>query len=457
MDIPGFAGRLVCQGAPEYDAVRALWNGAVDRRPLMLAQCHTVHDVIAVLQFARRRGLPLAVRGGGHGVAGSAMCDDGVVADLSPMKSIHVDPKAHLARAQAGVLWGELDQATQSHGLATTGGIVSHTGIAGLTLGGGIGWLMRRHGLTIDNLVAAEVVTADGEVVQASEGDHDDLFWGLRGAGANLGVVTEFIYRLHPIGPTVLAGPVVWSLPHAPDVLRAYRDLLEGASRDLGTTVILRRTPPLPALPDRLHGQPVCIIMLVHAGRPDVAERELAPFRAIGAPLADLVERRPYVALQQFLDAANPHGWHYYWKATEVDRLDDGLIEVMFDHASRITSPRSYAITFHLGGAVADVPEDATAYANRSAGHNINISGAWLPAEQHEAAARETAWVRGYYAAIAPYGTGAYVNFLDRDESDRIRSAYGDNHQRLLGLKQRYDPDQVLNPGHAALAVQPEV
>jgi hypothetical protein len=456
VDVPGLSGRLVRRGDEDYDRFRAVWNGAIDRRPLALALCEDVDDVAAVVRFAGVRGLPLSVKGGGHGVSGSAVCEDGIVVELSRMRSVRVDERARLVRAGAGVLWGELDQATQAFKLATTGGIVSHTGVAGLTLGGGIGWLMRQHGLTIDNLVEATVVLADGGVLTASERGHADLFWGLRGAGANLGVVTEFVLRLHAAGPTVLAGPVVWEMDDAPDVLRAYRDLIEGAPRAIGTTVILRHAPPLPALPVPLHGRPVCIVILVHTGRAEIAAGDLAPFRAIGAPLADLVAPRPYVEVQRLLDAANPHGWHYYWKALQVDRLNDHLLDTMVQHSKRIVSPRSYSICFNLGGAVADVPANETAYAGRTAGHDLNICGAWLPDEDPGAAPRETAWVKEYHADTTRHSTGVYVNFLDRDDHHRIPDVYGDNHDRLLTLKSHYDPDGLLRPAHAPLRTHGE-
>jgi FAD/FMN-containing dehydrogenase len=453
MQIPDFGGRVVVPADPAYDQLRAVWNGAIDRRPVALARCRTVGDVAAALRFARERGLPLAVRGGGHGVAGAAVCDGGIVIDLAEMDHVQVEPAARLARAHAGTRWAQLDAATQRHGLATTGGIVSHTGLGGLTLGGGIGWLMRRFGLTIDNLVEVEVVTVDGQIVRASARQHAELFWGLRGAGASLAVATEFTYRLHPVGPSVLAGPVLWPLHDAPEVLRAYRQAAAEAPRELATLVQLRCAPPLPAIPQALHGVPVCTIVMLYTGAPERAERDLRPLRAIGRPLADLVTWRPYTQLQQLFDPAVPHGWHYYWKSAELDRLDDGLLDVMVEHAHRIRSPRSFAILFHLGGAVTDVPEGATAYANRGAAHNLNLSGTWLP-DQPAAAASETAWARDFHAAVEPYQSGVYVNFLDADDSNLAADAYGTNHPRLLALKQRHDPEDLLRPHHITLTTE---
>lgn len=447
--IPGFEGQLVTPCDDGYDAARAVWNGAVDRRPALIVRCTSAGDVAGALRFARERDVVVAVRGGGHGVAGNAVCDDGLVIDLSPMRDVHVEPGRRTARAGGGVLWGELDAAAQAFALATTGGMVSHTGIGGLTLGGGIGWLMRRHGLTADNLLSAEVVTAEGRTVTASESDHPELFWGLRGGGGGLGVVTSFTYRLHPVGPQVLAGSVLWPLEDAPQVLAAYRDRVAGAVPEVATIVTLRRAPPLPALPIELHGRPVCTITMCFVGDPATGERALRPLRSFGRPLLDLVGLRPYTELQSLLDATVPHGWHYYWKSANLPPLDDALIDTLVDHSARIRSPWSYAVLFHLGGAVAEVAEDATAYSHRQATHNLNIHAAWLP--DQPGGEDEIAWARHFFAAVAPHATGTYVNFLDHDDYDRARSAYGASTYRRLGaLRQCYDPDGVFRGSHPA-------
>ena len=445
--IPGFEGWLMTPDDGGYDEARSVWNAAIDRRPKYIARCGGMSDVTACLRFARERELPIAVRGGGHGVAGAATCDDGLVIDLSTMKALQVDPAARTGRAEGGVLWGELDAATQAFSLATTGGIVSHTGIAGLTLGGGIGWLMRRHGLTIDNLLEAEVVTAEGQHITASEREHPDLFWGLRGGGGNFGIVTSFTYRLHPVGPQVLAGPVLWAMEDGAEVLRFYREFAHQAPREVNTVVNLRKVPPLPVFPHELHGRPVCSITMLYMGDPNEGKRVLAPLRGVGRPLFDLVDLRRYTGLQSLVDATVVHGWHYYWKSTEVARLDDAVIDTMIEHSSRIRSPWSYTVMFHLGGAVADIDEDATAYPHRDTAHNININGVWLPHEP--VATEETAWTRAYFAALEPHGTGAYVNFLDRDDEARVRAAYGDDkYRRLAALKYHYDPDNVFRLNH---------
>jgi FAD/FMN-containing dehydrogenase len=439
-----FAGELVSPDDGRYDDARQVWNGAIDRRPALIARCAGPADVAAALRVAREGEMPVAVRGGGHGVAGLAVCDDGLVIDLSPMRAIAVDAGNRTARAQAGVLWGELDAATQAEGLATVGGIVTHTGIAGLTLGGGIGWLMRRHGATVDNLLSAEVVTVDGQVLTASETEHPDLFWGLRGGGGNFGIVTSFEYRLHPVGPTVLAGPIYHALEDAPAVLHFYRDFVAEAPDELTTIVTLRMAPPLPFLPEAVHGRPVVSVGVCYAGAVERGEAVLRPIRRFGTPLVDAVGARPYIELQRLFDPTVPHGWHYYWKSWELPPLKDEAIDVMVEQAARLSSPRSYMIVFQLGGAVARVGEHDTAYAQRAAAHNVNINAVWLPDDPEPE--RHVRWARECFAALEPAAAGrAYVNFLGDEGQDRVRAAYGgEKYARLVALKRRYDPDNVL-------------
>jgi FAD/FMN-containing dehydrogenase len=435
-----FSGELLAPSDPTYDEARKIWNGAIDRRPALIARCRDAHDVAAALRLARERDLPIAVRGGGHGVGGMAVNDGGLVVDLTPMKAIAVDPQARTARAQGGVLWGELDAATQAHGLATVGGIVTHTGIAGLTLGGGIGWLMRRHGATVDNFLGAEVVTPDGAIVQADE----ELMWGLRGGGGNFGVVTEFDYRVHRVGPTVLAGPVYYALEDAPEVLRHYRDFIAQAPDELTTIVNLRHAPPLPILPPDLHGRPVVTILACWAGDAEEGQRGLEPLRRFGTPLIDLIAPRPYVELQSLFNPAVPHGWHYYWKSWELPPLTDAAIDAVVARADAITSPRSYIIVFQLGGAMTRVAEADMAFGQRAEGHDVNINAVWL--EDDPDPDRHTAWARETYAALERHGLGrTYVNFLGEEGSDRVRAAYGpEKYARLQQLKRAYDPDNLL-------------
>jgi FAD/FMN-containing dehydrogenase len=443
VQIDAFRGRLIGADDADYDVARAVWNGAVDRRPRLIARCVGTADVVAAVRFAREQNLEIAIRGGGHNVAGTAVCDDGIVVDLSGMRAVRVDAADRKAWVQGGALWGDVDRETQAHGLATTGGIVSHTGVGGLTLGGGVGWLMRKHGLTVDNLIAADVVTAGGEVVRASEDEHPDLFWALRGGGGNFGVVTSFEFRLHPVGPTVLAGPMLWDASDAVEVLRFYRDFVRDAPDELGTVVRFGAAPPLPVVPQHLHWRPVVMLGTCFAGRPEDGERAVGPLRAFKAPLLDLIGPSPYVSFQSALDSTVAHGWSYYWKSTHLPELGDDLIDVVAKHAFSCSSPRSYVAMFHLQGAVSRVAEGATAFGNRRAAHAVTLDGVWRPGEDF--GDRDTAWARAFFDALGRFREGVYVNFLAGDEEPgRIREAYGDSiHERLVDVKTAHDPDNV--------------
>ena len=423
-----------------YDEARSIWNGAIDRRPACIARCTGVSDVVAAVRFARERDLLVGVRSGGHGVGGHALCDGGLVIDLSPMQGIRVDPATRTARAEAGVLWGELDRETQLFGLATVGGIVTHTGIAGLTLGGGIGWLMRKHGATVDNLLSVDLVTADGELVTASEDHNPDLFWGVRGGGGNFGIVTSFEYRLHPVGPIVLAGPIFHPLEDAPEVLRFYREFIAAAPDELTTIFDLSVPPPLPFLPEEVHGKPVVMVGACYAGSPDEGAEVVRPLKQFGRPIVDLLEPKPYTALQSMFDPLVPHGWHRYWKSVELPPLTDDAIDTLVEHASALTSPKSYCIVFQLGGALARVGEDETAFSQRDAAHNVNINAVWT--EEDPDAERHIAWARDFFDAMQPHARDrVYVNFLGDEGPDRVRQAYGaEKYDRLVELKRNYDP-----------------
>jgi FAD/FMN-containing dehydrogenase len=443
-----FRGELLLPTTPGYDTARRVWNGAIERRPACIARCSGVADVVAAVRFARDHELEIAVRGGGHNVAGTAVCDDGIVIDLSAMRAVWVDPADRTAWVQGGALWGDVDRETQAHGLATTGGIVSHTGVGGLTLGGGIGFLMRKHGLAVDNLLAAEVVTAEGGVVRASADEHPELFWALRGGGGNFGVVTSFRFSLHPVGPTVTAGPVFWAADDTTEVLRFYRDFAAEAPDELGSVVRLGTVPPLPDIPEHLHWRPAVAVACCYAGSVEDGERAVQPLRRFGRPLVDLLAPSSYADFQGGTDDTVLHGWHYYWKATSLAGLSDGAIAAISDHAYAAGSPRSYAAMFHMGGAVARAPLDATAFAGSDVAHNLVIDAVWLPDEAGEHAAAETAWARGLLQALEPHGAGGvYVNFLDADDGDgRVRQAYGDpTHRRLAEVKADYDPDNVFH------------
>jgi FAD/FMN-containing dehydrogenase len=443
--IDGFRGRLIGADHADYDSARAVWNGAIDRRPRLIAQCIGTADVVAAVRFAREHDLEIAIRGGGHNVAGTAVCDDGMVIDLSPMRAVRVDPAERRAWVQGGALWGDVNHETQAHGLATTGGIVSHTGVAGLTLGGGVGWLMRKHGLTVDNLLAVDVVTADGKMLRASEDEHADLFWALRGGGGNFGVVTSFEFRLHAVGPTVFAGPILWDASDAKEVLRFYRDFVRDAPDELGTVVRFGTAPPLSVIPEALHWRPVVLVGSCYAGPIEDGERALRPLRAFRTPLLDLVGPGPYESFQSALDSTVAHGWSYYWKSTHLPELHDDLIDVLAGHAFSSSSPRSYAAMFHLKGAVSRVGEGATAFGNRQASHAVTLDAVWRPGEDF--GEQDTAWTRGFFAALGRFREGVYVNFLGGDEEpDRVREAYGDSiYDRLAAVKRTYDPENVFH------------
>jgi FAD/FMN-containing dehydrogenase len=434
-----FRGELIRPEDPSYDGARRVWNGAIDRYPALVARCSGVADVIAAVRFARERELVVAVRGGGHNVAGTAVCDDGIVIDLSRMKGIWVDPRARTARAQPGLLWGDFDHETQRFGLATPGGIVTHTGIAGLTLGGGLGWLMRRHGLTCDNLLSADVVTADGELVRASGEENADLFWGLRGGGGNFGIVTSFDYRLHPVGPTVLAGLILHRAASAGEVLDFYRHYIASAPDELMTIVVLRMAPPAPFLPAEIQGQPVVIIAVCYAGPVEEGERAVTPLRRFGEPLVDLIKPTSYTAHQAMLDASVPHGLGYYWKSEYLPPLSDALVDTLTEHAWRVATPASYTALFHLGGALGREDPEGSAFEDRRATHAMTIDGVWTDPAESSAC---IAWAQEFWEAVHPHSTGrVYVNFLGQEGMDRVRSAYGAaKYERLRALKRKYDP-----------------
>lgn len=436
-----FRGELIQPGAPDYDEHRKVWNGSIDRHPALIARCAVASDVVAALTFARRAGLRIAVRGGGHSFPGQSVCDGGIVIDLGLMKGIRVDPESRTARVEGGVLWGELDHATQAFGLATTGGIVTHTGVAGLTLGGGIGWLQRRYGLTIDNLVSADVVTADGEIVKASQAENPDLFWGLRGGGGNFGIVTEFEFRLHEVGPTVFAGPIFWPMRESPRLLRFYREWIAEAPDELMTIVIHRKAPPLPFVPPELHGELIVGVACCYAGPVEEGERVVRPLKAFGAPVLDLCAPKPYVEHQAMFDPSFPHGWWYYIRACDVTELSDEVIDITVDHSMRIGSQLTGFPIWQQGGAVARVDEGETAFNGRSAGHTFNLTAITANADGFE---QEREWSRNFWTALEPYHSSVYVNFLMEEGEDRVRDAYGaEKYDRLKALKRRYDPDNL--------------
>jgi FAD/FMN-containing dehydrogenase len=380
----------------------------------------------------------VAVRGGGHSFPGLSVCDDGMLIDLGPMKGIHLDPETRMVHAQAGVLLGELDRETQEFGLVVPAGIVTHTGLAGLTLGGGIGWVMRKHGLTIDQLQSVDVITADGEFVRASEDQNADLFWGVRGGGGNFGIVTDFEFRMVPVGPEVVAGPVFWAMEDAPEVLRFYRDWIADCPDELVTIAVQRRAPALPVVPPELVGKHVIAITACFAGPIDEGERVVRPLKEFGSPVLDLCVAKPYLAHQRMFDPSFPHGWLYYIRSCDVAALDDDVIDVMVEHGRRIVSPVTSVALWQMGGAVARVDDSATAFNGRDTGFTFNINGNCTTADGFTA---ERQWARDYWTALAPHHTSVYVNFLMEEGEDRVRQAYGAaKYDRLKSLKRKYDP-----------------
>lgn len=432
-------GTVLAPGDDGYDRARRVWNAMVDRHPAGIARCTGTADVVAAVSFARREGLPVAVRGGGHNVAGNAVCDNGLVIDLSPMRGVRIDPGQRTALAQGGTTWGEFDRETQLFSLATTGGIVSTTGIAGLTLGGGIGWLARSYGTTCDNVLSADVVTADGKTLRASRDENPDLFWGLRGGGGNFGVVTSFEYQLHEVGPVVLAGAVFHPLSRARETLAFFRELTKAAPEQLCLVASFPAAPAAPFMPPEFHGTRVAAIGVCHCGSLADADTAVAPLRAFGPPLADVIQPMPYTAVQAMFDARFPHGRHNYWKSSYLRELTDEAIEVLVDHVARTPSAETTSYVWHLGGAFGRPAED-TAFGHRDVLFDFAALAGWLdPARTEE----HISWARDFWTAMQPHATsGVYVNNLSAEGEDRARSAYRpDIYERLSRLKSKYDPD----------------
>lgn len=435
-------GALLGPGQAGYDDARRIWNAMIDRRPALIARCTGAADVMAAMAFARRQRIPLAVRGGGHNIAGSALCDGGLVIDLSAMRTVRVDPKARRAVVAAGATLGDVDHETQAFGLATPLGINSTTGVAGLTLGGGFGWLSRRLGLSIDNLLSADVVTPDGNLVKASVKENPDLFWAIRGGGGNFGIVTAFEFKLHPVGPEILAGLIVFPIAQARTVLQKYRGWIPKMPRETNVWAVLRKAPPLPFLPAAVHGTEVLVLALAHTGKVERGRRIAGTLRRFGKPVGEQVGEMPYAQWQQAFDPLLTPGARNYWKSHNLKELSDGILDCAIEYAGRLPSPHCEVIFAVLGGQINRVARDATAYAQRDAEFVLNVHGRWeSPAEDE----RGISWSRELFRAAAPFATGGvYINFLTQDESDRVRAAYGSNYDRLARLKGKYDPTNLL-------------
>lgn len=444
-------GTVIQPGDSIYDEARSLWNGMIDRRPAVIVRCRSEEDIMHAVKYARENQLVVSIRGGGHNIAGLAACDGGLMIDLSTMKEVRVDASARRAYVAPGATLGDVDRATQAYGLATPTGINSTTGIAGLTLGGGFGWLSRKHGLTSDNLLSARIVTADTEPLHVSAASHPDLFWALRGGGGNFGVVTEFEFALHPIGPNVLRGLLVFPRSEAASVLRKYRAFAATAPDELSVWAVLRGAPPLPFLPPEVHGQNVLVLALCHVGAEESGRKLVAPLAELGTVLGQHVGMLPFTAWQQAFDPLLTPGARNYWKSNNFSDLKDGLLDLIVEHAGSMPSPHCELFMGQLGGQTARVPADATAFGNRDANFVMNVHGRWnSQAEDHAG----IAWARAVYRATLPYATGgAYSNFLTAEETDRVKSAFGPNYPRLAQVKKTYDPEnffrlnQNIRPG----------
>jgi FAD/FMN-containing dehydrogenase len=438
----GFPGAVVTPGDADYDAARAVWNGSIDARPALIARCRTTDEIVAAVNLTRAAGVPLAVRGGGHSIAGLSTCDEGVVIDLSQMRRVEVDADKRVATVQPGATWADFDTATAAEGLATTGGLISSTGVAGLTLGGGIGWLQRKYGLSCDNLMGADVVTADGDVVRASETERPDLLWGLRGGGGNFGIVSSFEFALHPVG-TVLGGLLLFPIARGNEVLTMFRDWAAGAPDEASMLAAIITAPPEPFVPPALIGQKAVAILGCWCGEPDAGIAAIKPLRALG-PAADVFGPMPYVALQGMLDGGAAKGMRNYFRGGFVADLDDRIIDIALEHGARMPSPMSQIHFHQMGGAVGRVATDATAFSGRHAGYTYNVVSTWTePPEdsQHMTANRDLA------SALAAVSVGgAYVNFAGDADVDRVRSLYGDEiYDRLARLKREYDPANLFS------------
>ncbi len=437
----GFKGEVLLPGEAAYESARKIWNAMIDKHPGLIVRCATTADVVYAVNFARDNSLLLAVRGGGHNIAGNAMCDEGMVIDLSKMKAASVDVGARRVTIEGGATLADLDAATQAHGLATPVGINSTTGVAGLTLGGGFGWLSRKHGMTIDNLESAEVVLASGEVVHASATQHPDLFWALRGGGGNFGVVTRFEFRLHPVGPDVLSGLIVYPISEAKSVLQKYRDFVAKAPDELSVWTVIRLAPPLPFLPAEVHGKGIVALALLYAGDPKQGEPLVEPLRRFGTVVGEHVGVQPYSAWQQAFDPLLTPGARNYWKSHNFTTLADGLFDAVIDSIGKLPSPQCEIFFGALGGATTRPAPESAAYAHRDAQFVMNVHGRWDDAADDERCIR---WSRDFFNASAPFASGGvYVNFLTADEGDRVRTAYGPSYPRLAQAKRKYDPNNL--------------
>jgi FAD/FMN-containing dehydrogenase len=436
-------GRVLAPDDPDYEEARQIWNAMVDRRPAVIVQCAQADDIPPVIRFARKNGLELSIRGAGHNIAGNALCDNGVTIDFSRMKNVRVDAVKRHAYVEPGATLANLDEATQAHGLATPVGINSTTGIAGLTLGGGFGWLTRKYGMTIDNLVSVDIITAEGKKIRASETDNPDLFWAIRGGGGNFGVVSQFEFQLFPVGPEIIAGLIVFPFNQAKQILSKYRQFVNSAPEELNIWVVLRKAPPLPFLPENVHGKEVVVLPIFYSGAVAEAEKLIAPVRAFGNAHGEHIGAQPYVAWQKAFDPLLTPGARNYWKSHNFTELADGALNTIIDFAGKLPSSQCEIFIGLIAGAPNRIAPDAMAYGHRDAKFVLNVHGRWDDAKDDQ---KCIGWAREFFNASAPYASaGAYVNFMTAEEGERVAAAYGSNYGRLVAIKRRYDPENVFH------------
>ncbi len=436
-------GSVVLPDDASYDELRQIWNATIDRHPAIIVQCAEAEDVPRALHFAREQGLEVSVRGAGHNIAGNAVCEGGIMIDMSNMTQVRVDAVKKIAYVQPGARLGDIDKATQQHGLATPLGINSTTGTAGLTLGGGFGWLTRQYGMTVDNLLAVDLITADGRQLRASEQENADLFWAIRGAGGNFGIVTGFEYQLHPVGPEITAGLIVFPIAQAKRMLQQYRDYMDSAPEALNIWVVMRKAPPLPFLPEAVHGKEVAVLAVFYAGAPEDAERLIAPLRDFGTPYGEHIGVQPYVEWQQAFDPLLTPGARNYWKSHNFTELKDEALDIMIDFVHRLPGPQCEIFIGMVGGAANRVAANAMAYGHRDARFVLNVHARWDDLAQDNTC---IAWARDFFKASAPYASaGVYINFMTEEEGERVKAAYGPNYERLVQLKRQYDPENLFH------------
>jgi FAD/FMN-containing dehydrogenase len=436
-------GQIVRPSDPSYDEVRKIWNATIDRRPALIVRCAEASDVPCAISFAREHGLEISVRGGGHNIAGNALSDSGLMIDLSTMRRVHVDAGRKRAYVEPGATLADFDEAAQSHGLATPVGINSTTGIAGLTLGGGFGWLTRKYGMTVDNLISVDVVTADGTQLRASEKENADLFWAIRGGGGNFGIVTQFEFKLHQVSPEILGGLIVFPFDQAKQVLTQYREFVESAPEELNVWALLRKAPPLPFLPGEVHGKEVLVLVTFYVGDVAQGRKWIEPLRRFAIPLGEHIGTQPYSQWQKAFDPLLTPGARNYWKSHNFTELSDGALNSMIEFAGKLPSPQCEILLALIAGSANRVPADAMAYRHRDAKFVLNVHGRWDERTDDE---RCIAWAGAFFQATAPYASaGAYVNFMTEEEGGRVAAAYGSNYDRLAQIKKQYDPDNLFH------------